>query len=249
MNTSSIPPERFRTIEPERTCSYLDDEVAALEYRVYATLTPAELEELLSRGWRRFGTYVFRPACQACEKCIPLRIDVENFHPSKSQRKARNRNQHIQVTLHQPQVTRQHIDLYNAWHKDMTERRDWRPQQTNVYDYVEGFLSGEFSSIHEIRYWDDNVLVGVGLVDILPNSISSAYFYHAPAWRSLSPGTFSMLCEIQLAQQMGLRWVYLGYWIEKCQSMAYKNRFYPHQVLLERPDDDQEPGWETVTKE
>ncbi len=238
-----IPKELHRIQEPERECSYLPDELASLEYRWYLALEPAELEELLSRGWRRFGAYIFRPACRLCKKCVPIRVDIENFQPSKTQRKIIRKNQHITVSLHKATLTQDHIQLYNEWHVDMTERSGWRLQQTNPEDYEEGFLSGNFDSGYELRYFAGDKLVGVGLVDLLPNSMSSAYFYHAPDWRPLGPGTFSLLMEIEFARQQGLQYLYLGYWIEGCSSMNYKNRFEPNEVLPDRPTDQQSPLW------
>ena len=239
-----IPPELCRVTESERPCSYLDGETAALEYRLFPTLRPVELEALISRGWRRFGAHVFRPACPACTKCIPIRIDVERFQPSKSQRRNRRRNGHVTVSLHKPTVSEQHIQLYNAWHADMTARRGWSLQQVTPKEYGEGFLLGEFPSAHEFRYFDGGKLIGIGFVDLLPDSLSSVYFFHDPHWRDLGPGTFSLLCEIDFARQTGRREVFLGYWIAACPSMAYKNRFRPCEVLTHRPRDEESPRWQ-----
>jgi arginine-tRNA-protein transferase len=97
-----------------------------------------------------------------------------------------------------------------------------------------------------MRYFREETLVGVGLIDLLPHSLSSIYFYHAPDWRPDGPGTFSMLCEIELARQRQLDFVYLGYWIRDCQSMAYKNRFVPHELLRSRPGERMEPDWQRM---
>lgn len=238
-----LPEELFHIIEPPRACSYLSEETASIEYRSYAELSPALLEELVRRGWRRFGTQVFRPACTACEKCIPIRIPVRQFQMSRSQRKTWRRNAHITVSLHPASVSVEHVRLYNAWHQDMTQRRDWREQRHSVRGYAESFLAGDFPSGHELRYFDGDRLVGVGLIDLLPHAVSSAYFYHAPDWRPLGPGTFSLLCEVDLARRLERDFVYLGYWIAQCPSMAYKDRFPPQEVLLTRPGDDEEPAW------
>lgn len=249
MTGNSLPTESMRATEPSRVCSYVASETASLEYRVFAELSPREVEILLERGWRRFGRYVFRPACTNCSKCVPIRIDVNRFRASKSQRRALRRNEHISVSVHRPEVTHQHIDLYNRWHEDMTERRGWTLQQSDPREYAQGFLTGRFSCLHEMRYFDGDKLVGIGLLDILPNSISSAYFYHDPDWRSLGPGTFSLLCEIELAQRLELEYLYLGYWIEECPSMAYKNRFHPSDILIGSPDDETTPDWQPYSAE
>ncbi|WP_437191828.1 arginyltransferase [Planctomicrobium sp. SH527] len=237
----------FQLVEPARQCSYLPDEAASLEYRGYQSLAPAELEEFISRGWRRFGAHLFRPACQSCVQCVPVRIDVNAFQPSKSQRRVLRRNEHVRVELTDATLSRDHIELYNTWHLDMTQRRDWPDNQTTPQDYGQNFLAGDFQSACELRYFDGDKLIGIGLIDLLPTSISSIYFYHAPEWRPAGPGTFSLLCEIDLARQLGLHYVYLGYWIANCPSMAYKNRFHPHEILPGRPGEGISPLWQLAT--
>lgn len=229
--------------ERPRRCSYLPEQRAALEVRSYLSLTPEELEWYLERGWRRFGTELFRPRCPVCRCCRPVRVDVAGFQPSKSQRRSWRRNASVRVEVGAPQVTAQHVSLYNAWHRDMTERRGWPLQTTDPATYWEAFLSGDFSSSREMRYFDGSRLIGVGLVDLLPNSLSSAYFFHDPAWRAAGPGTFSAICEIGWARDSCLRHLYLGYWIADCPSMAYKIRFQPSEILKEFPDDETPPQW------
>ncbi len=239
----SVPNAPFHIIEPPRVCSYLGDQTASLEYRGFPQLEPGELQELVRRGWRRFGVEVFRPACAACTQCIPIRVDVNRFQSTKGQRRTQRQNAHVAVEVQPATLSDQHIQLYNAWHEDMTARREWPEQVVNWQRYARSFLAGKFESAYELRYWDGDELIGVGLIDVMPNSLSSIYFYHAPAWRTLGPGTFSLLCEIDLARKLGLSHVYLGYWIAACPSMSYKNRFRPFEVLQGRPGDDEEPLW------
>ncbi|TWT56826.1 arginyl-tRNA-protein transferase [Thalassoglobus neptunius] len=245
--TSPIPEELLRTRETPRNCSYISGETACLEYRLFRRLRSSQVEYLLSRGWRRFGVNFFRPTCPSCTKCIPIRIRVAEFKPSKSQRRVQRKNSQITVARVSPTVSREHLDLYHRWHEDMTDRRGWAEANSTVEEYASGFLSGEFDCLHELRYFDGTQLVGVGLIDVLPNSLSSAYFYHDPEWRPRAPGTFSLLCELSLAKHLGLEYVYLGYWIEECPSMAYKNRFPPSEILTEFVDDDEEPTWRMLS--
>lgn len=235
--------ELFHFTEPSRVCSYLPTETASLEYVGLGELRPGELEEWVRRGWRRFGMHLFRPACSACQQCVPVRVRVREFQPSRSQRRALARNTDVHVELAAPQVSPQHVQLYNAWHEDMTRRSGWAGQQVDWREYAQGFLSGDFPSLREMRYWSGETLVGIGLIELLPRSLSSVYFFHEPAWRPRGPGTFSLLCEINLAKQLGLEHVYLGYWIARCESMSYKNRFRPQEELLGRPEMDEEPLW------
>ncbi|HWL11334.1 MAG TPA: arginyltransferase [Planctomicrobium sp.] len=230
-------------VEPPRVCSYLPEQTASLEYLRVPGMSPEDLQQRLQRGWRRFGIDLFRPVCRACMQCVPVRVDVATFQPTKSQRRTQRRNSHVSVELAPAGLSRQHVELYNAWHEDMKNRRDWPEQVASWQLYAQSFLAGDFPSAHELRYWNGNDLIGVGLIDILPTALSSIYFYHAPNWRSQGPGTFSLLCEIELARKLGLAHVYLGYWIAACPSMAYKNRFRPYDVLQGRPEDEEEPVW------
>lgn len=224
-------------------CSYLPAETASLTYRLSLGMPAEILGDLLRRGWRRHGCHLFRPECPSCVKCRSLRVDVERFAPSKSQRRCRNRNREINVVMQRPTVSHDHVALYNAWHDDMTARRHWRRQQTTEEDYSDAFLAGRWESAYEMLYYDGPQLVGVGLVDVVGDALSSIYFFHDPAWRPRGPGTYSVLREIEFCRKTGRRWCYLGYWISECPSMAYKNRFTPCEILSEFGPDDAEPVW------
>lgn len=145
--------------------------------------------------------------------------------------------------MQRPTLTRDHIALYNAWHVDMQARRGWRHSRITPEEYQQSFLAGRWESAHEMLYYRGSQLVGVGLVDVTPDALSSAYFFHHPDWRDDGPGTYSVQREIEFSRQTGRRWCYLGYWIAECQSMAYKNRFRPYEVLEAYVADDAEPVW------
>jgi leucyl-tRNA---protein transferase len=236
-----------RFITEPRPCSYLDNETAQLEYRVPMLLDESKFSELLRRGWRRFGRYVFRPQCPACSKCRGIRIPLNSFRSTKSQRKALKRNQHIEVTVGPPSVSDDHIDLYNAYHDDMTARRGWPRNRTSPSDYYESFIGGDFDFAREFQYREDGRLVGVSLVDVTDCGTSSVYFYHEPEWRNLNPGTYSILKEIEYSQSLGLEHLYLGYWIGQNVSMDYKARFGPHELLEAYIEEDVEPVWKIET--
>lgn len=226
-----------------QVCSYLPTERACFDYRVCQDLDADNFGELLRRGWRRFGLNLFRPICAACSKCRPIRVVVADFHPSKSQRRILNRNTHISVTMGPPSITHDHIRLYDAYHLDMAQRRGWPEKTTTSEEYFAGFIGTRYDFARELLYWDGDRLVGVGLIDVTPAGLSSAYFFHDPDWRDLGPGTFSALVELQIARQLNVPHVYLGYWIEQNQSMAYKARYRPHELLTAFVADDNEPDW------
>jgi len=163
--------------------------------------------------------------------------------PSRSQRRTLQRNSQIRVVVQSPTVTMEHLRLYNAYHEDMHERRAWRRQSMTEESYAETFLAGDNGFAREFLYLDEDRLVGVGLVDMVADALSSVYFFHDPLWRSQALGVFSILHELQFAKEQGLRYQYLGYWISECQSMSYKAQYRPHEILQQYPADDEEPTW------
>jgi arginyl-tRNA--protein-N-Asp/Glu arginylyltransferase len=239
--------ELYRVTEDPRVCSYLPGETASLKYRLIAGATSETCQRLVRRGWRRFGISFFRPVCENCAECRSLRVVVEGFRPSNSQRRCLKQNPDIRTALKRPEISREHIRLYNAYHKDMSRRRGWPDRPIEARDYVESFVMGAGNFGHEIQYYAGTRLVGVGLVDVLPDGISSVYFYHDPAWRHRGPGTFSILREIQLAKKIRKPHLYLGYCIQENPSMSYKSRFKPHEILDHYVDDDGSPSWRSPT--
>lgn len=235
--------ELLRGAAPPGACSYLPDETASLEYRYLLDIAPAEFEAMLARGWRRQGACFFRPRCPRCVKCRSLRVDVEAFTPTKSQRRSLKKNADVRLVVREPSLTKEHLAVFDAYHADMHDRRGWTREPTTAEEYSRTFLAGHFAFAKEFLYLRGRELIGVGLVDVTPAAMSSIYFYHRPDWRPLGPGTFSALKEIEFARQTGRRWFYLGYWIAENPSMAYKNRFTPHEILERYVGDDEPPVW------
>lgn len=235
--------ELLRGAAPPGSCSYLPDETASLEYRYLLDIAAPEFEAMLSRGWRRQGACFFRPRCPQCVKCRSLRVDVEAFTPTKSQRRCLKKNADVRLVVRKPSLTREHLAIFNAYHADMHDRRGWTREHTTAEEYSRTFLAGHFDFAKEFLYLRGRDLVGVGLVDVTPAAMSSIYFYHHPDWRPLGPGTYSAIKELEFAKQTNRRWLYLGYWIAENPSMAYKNRFTPHEILDRYVADDELPVW------
>jgi len=235
--------EILRFVEHPRTCSYLPYEVASLEIRGIAAMTPQESGDLLARGYRRFGWHVFRPACPTCTKCLSMRIPVQQFAPGGSERRILRRNARIRAELHPLFMSREHITLYNNYHRFMHRHRGWPLQQTSPGDYSQEFLSGASEGGRQWLYFDGDRLVGVSLMDQVPGAISLIYFFYDPGWRADSPGTYSVLNQVLYAKSEGLDYAYLGYWIDECPSMRYKGRFYPREILQRYPTEDETPVW------
>ncbi len=178
----------MQILTPASACSYLPRQIASLDVRLLSQLSGEAYEEWLQRGWRRHGIQFFRPACPQCAGCRSLRVPLARFRRSKSQRRIWQKNRGVRVEIGSPRVDTTHLQLFDAYHRDMQQRRGWPFTPIDAEAYVHAFLSGVFDFALEFRYFREDTLVGVGLVDQTPQALSSVYFYHDPAWRRRVPG-------------------------------------------------------------
>jgi arginyl-tRNA--protein-N-Asp/Glu arginylyltransferase len=241
MSPLALELAHFKT--DESACEYLPGRRATMEYRLMVGMQPAELDRLLERGWRRFGAAVFRPACASCGECVSLRIDVQAFQVSRSQRRARNRCAHLTVTVGAPVIDDERLDLHARWHAGREQARGWHPSELDADDYARSFGAVD-ACAREVQYRDEGgKLVGLGICDETADAYSAVYFFHDPDNTRLSLGVNHVLTLVERARQEGKRHVYLGYRVLGCFSMRYKAGFRPHQLLDGRPSPDEAPRW------
>jgi arginine-tRNA-protein transferase len=224
-------------------CAYIPENSVRMNYKYVHNPTAEFNTAVIQRGWRRFGKYYFHPICKDCNECKSLRIDVENFKPTKSQRKAEKRNRDTKVIIQEPSISQMHLDLYNKYHNFKTQKDGWTQKSINSNDYIENFVEGAGEFGKEVLYIRDNRLIGVDLIDILEDGISSIYFFYDPDYSRYSLGTYSLLYQIELAKILDLRWIYVGYWVDGCKAFAYKKNFQPIEVLDGFPELENEPLW------
>jgi len=234
-----------RVVEKPHPCAYLEGVPASLEVRVMIDVTAVELDALLERGWRRFGPVYFRPACAACSECVSLRVLVDRFAPSKSQRRAARACASLRRVVGEPRIDAARLDLYARWHASREESRGWEsnPQTRERYALEFGFLH---PSAREAAFYDDAAdgkLVGVGLFDETPRALSAAFYFHDPAYARLSLGTANVVALVADARESGRPHVYLGFRVAGCASLRYKAAFRPHELLRGRPEASEEPCW------
>jgi arginine-tRNA-protein transferase len=225
-------------------CAYLENKQVRMNYKYVSHASQKFVSAVITRGWRRFGNYFFHPICQDCNECKSLRIDVENYHYTKSQKKAIKRNANTTVIVQKPSLTQAHLDLYNKYHQHKKESDGWRHSDISQREYKENFVLGAHEFGKEVLYIVDNKLVGVDLIDIFDEGISSIYFYYDPEYARLSLGTYSLLYQIKLAKKLNISWIYLGYWVEGCKAFAYKTNFQFQEKLEGFPDITMQPQWE-----
>jgi arginine-tRNA-protein transferase len=202
--------------------------------RGFATreLAPELYHEFMDRGFRRSGDFFYQPVCRGCRACVPIRIAVPSFLPSKSQRRCLRRDADLKVTCGRPEPTREKYELYRRYQQQW-HRADMDHGEVSFISFL---YESPVDTI-EFCYRDAAArLIGVGLCDICSHSLSSVYFFHDPAERRRSLGTFSILTEIEHARRAGIPYYYLGYWVKGCRRMNYKAAFRPHELL--GPDGD-----------
>jgi arginine-tRNA-protein transferase len=222
----------FHYVATPSPCGYLPDRLWSLEYEHVLALTPAEYMDRMLHGWRRFGHTLFRPRCQSCSACQSLRVVVDRFRPDRGQRRVRKANEgRVQVRIGRPSVTRAKLALYDRYHAFQADAKGWPSHPAKDEEsYASSFVDNPFPT-QEWCYYLGTKLIGVGYVDDLPGGLSAIYFFYDPDERQRSPGTWNVLSVIDHAADREIAHVYLGYYVAGCQSMLYKSRYVPNQVL------------------
>ncbi|MBN1839547.1 MAG: arginyltransferase [Campylobacterales bacterium] len=231
----------FSTLETK--CSYLENRKTRMEYKYIENATMELNQALVERGWRRFGNYYSRPQCQGCTACLSLRIDVEKYQFSRSSKRAFKKAEGLHYVIQAPTISTEHLELYDKYHRFMEMKRGWQYYYLKPQSYHELYVSGAHNFGKEILYFHGEKLIGVDLIDFLDNGISSIYFYYDPDFAYLSLGRLSIYEQILLGKEYGLKWIYLGYYVQECQSLKYKASYAPYQILQNNPLLDEETIW------
>ncbi len=230
-------------IGEEDSCVYLPAERSRTHYRIIDGCKPEVYSAMLHRGWRRFGRVFFRPVCRFCSQCRSLRIPVRDFRPNRSMRRNEKANRDLETVLLPVSLTPDHLRLYERYHLDMSGRKGWPGKGIDPLDYFQTFIDGHESYGHELRILLDGRLVGLALVDLLPDALSAVYCFYDPDLRSRGLGVFSILRQIEIARQRGLPNLFLGFWVKDNASMRYKANYQPHEILRGRPGSEEDPVW------
>ena len=223
--------EKRRFVTEPQTCPYLPDREWRLEVLHVCSVRPEEHEQALNSGVRRFGETYFHPVCENCQECVPLRVPVSDFVPSKSQRRVLRANPDISLEIGEPMMDGERLDLHHRFHLEKHLKQDWPEPQTNPVDYLTNFVLNSVPT-HEFRYRLDGRLVAIAYVDESPGALSSQYAFYDPELAARSLGTFDVLKEIETAKRWKKRFLHLGYYVRGCRSMVYKASFRPHEILV-----------------
>jgi arginine-tRNA-protein transferase len=179
-------------------------------------------DSLSKQGFRRSQNVLYRPSCAECSACMSARIDVSKFTPSRSQRRVAKRAAHLKRRATSPWATEEQYDLFR-------EYLDGRHATGGMAD-MDMF---EFAAMVEetpirsrlIEYTADADLTAACLTDILDDGLSMVYSFFDPASEKLSLGTYVILDHIAIARELGLPYVYLGYWVPGSPKMDYKAKY------------------------
>lgn len=226
---SVTSPRRFYTTEPA-ACPYLPGRI---EQRVVTSLLGADgddgLSALTTLGFRRSQTWLYRPSCPGCRACVPVRIVVAGFVPSRRFKKVLARNADLSIQCVPPRATEEQFALFHRY--QMGRHPDGGMAQMGRADFdamIEDAAQGTF--VAELRY-PDGTLAAASLTDRLEDGLSGVYKFFAPDAARRSLGTFIVLWHAMKAAALQLPHVYLGYWIAGSRTMAYKAQFAPLEVL------------------
>ncbi len=212
-------------------CPYLPGRTARMPLRLPTSrLSAQQLDVRLAEGDRRSGAFLYRTQCPSCCACEPIRVLVDEFTPSRTQRRVLQLgNRRLQSELGPPEVSSERVQLFNA-HR---QARDLvgRDGDLDIDGYA-SFLADTCCDTFEIRYRLGEKLIAVAICDFGSESLSAVYCYFDPAFSSLSPGVYSILKQIELCRQWELPYLYLGLYIAESPHMSYKARYVPHQRLI-----------------
>ncbi len=193
-----------------------------------APMDTAIYSRLADFGFRRNGSHIYRPHCPQCQACMPMRIPVHTFQPNRAQRRTLKANQHVQAIPQPAAFNEEHFALYRHY---MTSRHPGGSMDDSSPGRYMDFLDSPWSETLFTEFRQQNRLVAVSVLDILPQGLSAVYTFFDPAFAALSPGRHSVLWAIGEAQRQGLNYLYLGYWIAASAKMQYKQEYRPLELL------------------
>lgn len=212
-------------------CSYLPDRRARSQVATPTHLIDAAAYSALIRaGFRRSGQFTYRPHCEQCRACVPVRVAVAGFAPNRTQRRVLKRNRHLDARFLPLDFRDEHYQLYRTYlgsrHAGGGMDRDGPDQ------YTQFLLSSNVDSAL-VEFRDGGQLAMVSVVDQLDDGLSAVYTFFDPAREKDSLGVYGVLWQIELAKRLELPYLYLGYWIAESRKMAYKQQYAPLQGLVD----------------
>jgi arginyl-tRNA--protein-N-Asp/Glu arginylyltransferase len=230
-NRVSLPDGLAFFTSPPHPCGYLEDrEAITLFADPYAPMDIRAFSALTELGFRRSGPYVYRPRCNGCAACVSVRIPVSAFQPDRSQRRTWTKNADLTVEVREECGDGEYFDLYRRY---MAARHAGGSMDVSDLRQYREFLESPWCDTRFVGFRAGEKLLSVAVIDYLDCGLSAVYTFFDPDERRRSLGTLAVLWQIEEARRLGLPHVYLGYWVEGCGKMAYKDRFRPFEYLTD----------------
>ncbi len=231
--TKPVNIPRFYVTSPS-PCPYL---AGHEERKIFTRLCgddPERLHDTLAdMGFRRSQNIVYRPACAGCNACTSARVPADAFKPGKNLTRILKRNRDLRLGLTGPDAT---IEQYHLLRRYLHARHgDGGMASMDAFDYQmmveDSPISTHVLELRRTEGGDDGPLLAACITDVLSDGLSMVYSFFDPKEQRRSLGSYMILRHIELAREMGLSYVYLGYWIEGSRKMQYKARFRPLELL------------------
>ncbi|NVJ59987.1 MAG: arginyltransferase [Gammaproteobacteria bacterium] len=215
---------------PSHSCSYLKDQQATTVFLDPEKHVNQKLYTRLSEtGFRRSGSHIYRPHCETCQACVPVRVPVAQFAPNRTQKRCLKKGQNFLMKFESAYYDDQQYALYELYLSERHSDGDMYPPSKTQY---KEFLFSDWANTKFLSLFDNDKLIVCSVIDELDNGYSAVYTYFHPDYDKFSLGRLAILRLIEFAESQNKDFVYLGYLVKECRKMKYKSEYRPLDCLV-----------------